>query len=230
MALESILGGNMTQAAKKNDVDIAKAAYEKLLNPVPTEDHIAKHKLHADAYIEAAQALKGKYATHQDEAAEHLADALLTYRKEAKLPGSDVGEEDRHHIIGQVKNYFNLLERNNVSVDSLIREGKIDELFKHVTNIEKNSDLRGKLEYELGKSLEHGKDPEFYQGIVKTHYDARGLKISKGKVAKLGNRDSILEMMIGDYNDRISSAIEAHTNSGAANGGNYGAATGTHGH
>lgn len=190
------------------------------------------HK-HNDAYITALQEIKGKKdVVDQFSAEEALVDAIIKYRTEAGLPVSKDAEH-RHHIYEEARELLEKYERDNkTSVDRLIKEGNLYKLLEAFHEKETQENIGKKVNYELNKKLPHGKDPDFYQGVLKAHGNYTGQHLSKGKLAKFGTREGLINAFSQLYGQEMSRMLEeyvkAEDHGGHGGGGHGGGSHGGH--
>ncbi len=165
---------------------------------------------HNDAYITSLQEIKGKNVADRFSAEEALVDAIIKYRTEAGVPVSNKAEH-RHHIYQEASALLDSYEKENkTSVDTLIKGGNLYKLLEKFHENESGENIGKKLNYELNKKLPHGKDPEFYQGLLKAHGNYTGQRFTKGKLARIGNRDGIISAFSQHYNIEMNRLLEEY--------------------
>lgn len=185
--------------------------YDKIIEDVfDHEWHRETVHKHNDAYIVALGEIKGKKFADRFSAEEALVDAIIKYRSEAGLPVSKE-KEHRHHVYQEVQQFLEKYgQETRQSVDTLIKEGNLYKIIEKFHEEETGTNINNKLNYELNKVLPHDKDPEFYQGIIKAHGNYTGQFFSKGKLARLGNRQGIIQAVSQVYTSEMNRMLEEY--------------------
>ena len=211
---ENVDGGEEETEVKYDVPEDMIKLYKRILRAVPIKEHIQGHKKHMRAHGIALKSLVDvvdrEYPQTRNEAEEILADALITYRKEAGLPNVE-DRKQRHYVIGDIQRIFNQLEENGkINVQELVKGGKLDELLRILTENEKNTDLGRKVEYEMGKLIPHEKEHTFYQDLIKAHAKTTGAYFSEGDIAGMSNRRGAMNLLKGVYNDKIQDRLNRY--------------------
>lgn len=189
-----------------------KELYKKALKPVPVKDHIKTVKRHTNAAEKAYAAIKDKSAETLHDGYEVLADALIAYKKAAKLPVSD-DPEDRHYVVNEVKNLLEELKKHGqlkgdaADLETKFATGDFLEYVNIIIDREKRRDLTGRPRYEIDKMMK-GLSLDERKALAKIHAEKSIAEYNEGDIASLATPGALEETLADFYSTTIANQVK----------------------